>query len=101
MEETLETFNHFINEVLARKIAYIQLVRYLDVMDPTINGAFSIHPHVSGVMGKLYSYLPRWSMPRKMRRGEARHDPRHPRNIRSPDQEITLHQAVIQREPPR
>lgn len=34
LDDQIETFTHYISEIEKRKIAYIQLVRYVDVMDP-------------------------------------------------------------------
>jgi len=38
LQENIDTFTYYINQILARKVAYIQLVRYVAVMDPQIEG---------------------------------------------------------------
>lgn len=41
LQETIDTFTYYIKQLVSRDIAYIQLVRYLDPMDPEIDGTFS------------------------------------------------------------
>lgn len=42
LQEAIDTYTHYIKELLARNIAYIQLVRYLPAMDPEIEGSFDL-----------------------------------------------------------
>ena len=39
LQETLDTFSYFISEVDKLGLAYIVLVRYMEVSDPIIDGA--------------------------------------------------------------
>ncbi len=38
LEETVETFTHFITEIDKLGIAYIDIMRYVEIMDPIIDG---------------------------------------------------------------
>ncbi|KAE9400767.1 FMN-linked oxidoreductase [Gymnopus androsaceus JB14] len=45
LEETIETYSYFISEADKLEIAYIDLVRYADMLDPVIDGAKRGTPH--------------------------------------------------------
>ncbi|KAK7049824.1 hypothetical protein VNI00_005254 [Paramarasmius palmivorus] len=45
LEDTLETFRYFVTEADKLKLAYINLVRYVELMDPTIDGKKRAIPH--------------------------------------------------------
>ncbi|KAE9396069.1 FMN-linked oxidoreductase [Gymnopus androsaceus JB14] len=45
LEETIETYSYFISEADKLGIAYIELVRYVDMLDPVIDGAKRGTPH--------------------------------------------------------
>jgi hypothetical protein len=40
LEDTLETFRYFVTEADKLKLAYIKLVRYIEMLDPVFDGRF-------------------------------------------------------------
>ena len=43
LQETLDTFSHFISEADKLGLAYITLIRYVEAFDPVFDGVFKIN----------------------------------------------------------
>ena len=57
LEDTLETFRYFVAEADKLNLAYINLVRYVEMMDPVFDGRFVLQSTLRHTVEEINAVL--------------------------------------------